>query len=205
MVRVRPKNRWFHTVVVMGASLSGCGGQSLYDAGGDDSEAGGSGGSSGSGPPGGAGGLTAGGTTATGGTAGSSAPLPSPDDCASDAEFVCTDYAALTGCRCHAGVPHSPADCPSPLAFRCDAFPPDPDLSSPPTRFVGCSCATQYPTPDTCPTPQIVCDETNLGLANCRCDPTRPTSMDQCRSGEYWSCQARNPDFGCRCECCIIR
>jgi hypothetical protein len=203
-------NRWFHTIVVVGASLGGCGGQSVRYVDEADDGAGGTGGSS---PAGGTSGAATGGsltstggaTSARGGTApstgGTGVRLPDPSDCPSSADFVCADYTTLSGCHCKMGAPRAPADCSNPFAFRCTLYPPGAPPSST-ARAVDCSCVPDFPA---CPAPRTSCQQTEHGFANCNCAPDGPTSRDECTGGEYWSCQSRDPEFGCHCECCIIR
>src|SRR5689334_19387405 len=93
--------RWFHTLVVVGASLAGCGGKTATERGESAPVAvAGSGGSDGSSSTSGAG--TAGGSLAT------------PDMCAFDGQFVCDDYTTRKGCHCDLEAPRSNSACQSP-------------------------------------------------------------------------------------------
>ena len=93
--------RWFHTLVVVGASLTGCGGATT-DSGTPATS--GSGGASSTG--GTAGGGTASGGSASGGLDGGT--LTSPSICKFAAQFVCDDYATREETR-PLRLPHEPA------------------------------------------------------------------------------------------------
>jgi hypothetical protein len=211
--------RWFHTLVVVGASLSACGGKAERDGSAPNGFSGApdAGGASGIADAGGASGIAdAGGASGiadaggTGGVTGNASSPRSPSDCAYDGAFVCADYDNLVGCYCNVAAPQSPADCASPFAYLCHDYPPAPGsgatISSNPDRSVGCLCQATYVVPEDCNAPeQFICDSIDHGYANCRCDPTLPTSAAACSPDNPFSCQSENPRFGCMCFCCIIK
>ncbi len=189
--------RWFHTLVVVGASLSACGGKAERDGTTPN-------GSSGAPAAGGASGIPDAGAT------GNATSPRSPSECAYDGAFVCADYDNLVGCYCNAAAPKSPADCASPFAYSCHDYPPAPvpadAINSNPDRSVGCVCQATYVTPADCSDPeQFSCDSIDHGYANCRCDASLPISAADCGPDESFSCQSDNPRFGCACVCCIIK
>jgi hypothetical protein len=199
-VRAGVTNAWFHTLVVVGASLSGCSGQV------ESKPSPSSGGA--------AGGEGAAGSTTQESGAGPGNHLPRPSDCAADPQFRCTDYDALTGCECDLNAPLAAADCASPFAFRCLRYaprslsspPPNPRLIDPLEHLIACECDETAPAPDDCANPtQLLCEETPVGFMNCACDPTLAVSPDECTKNEIWSCQSEDPLFGCRCTCCRIK
>lgn len=190
----RSAGAWFHTLVVVGASLSACGGDVEREP--TQPHSGGkSTGEAGAGHSGGA----------AGNSVGGAANPKSPSDCRNEAQFTCSDYAALSDCRCDPNAPASPAACASPFAFHCREYFP-PSVISPTPHFVECECSDTYLVPEDCASPtQFICAESGPLLANCACDPSLPTSQGACGAAELWRCQSIDPLFGCHCECCRIR
>lgn len=181
--------RWFHTLVVVGAALAGCGGETAKTGMPATSGSGGvaSAGSSGAGGP------------SSAGTAGGA--LASPRDCAYAAEFVCDDYPTRTNCRCDTAAPHQMGDCASPLDFRCTRI-PIPCEETPSNlcfgdESVGCRCDTTGLRPSDCATPeQFYCSFEPGFFTDCQCSPDDSTSS--CGSSGI-CCQSDNPRFGCNC------
>jgi hypothetical protein len=187
--------RWFHTLVVVGASLSGCGGATA-DKG--RPAPGGSGAvmSPGGAPNGGApsGGL--GGGTPTG-----------PSICAYDAQFVCDDYATRANCRCDTTAPHQMSDCPSPLDYQCTML----SCTAPPGQlcidddFVGCRCDPSGLRPSDCATPeQFFCNVDDGVFWGCECSPDPQPQPTECGPVGV-CCQSDNPRFGCDCCPTLIK
>src|SRR4051812_19605681 len=112
--------RWFHTLVVVGASLTGCGGATTDR--GTPATSGGASSTGGKGTGGTASGGTASGGSASGGLDGGT--LPSPRMCKFAAQFVCDDYATRTNCRCDTTAPLNMGQCQSPLDYQCAAVLP---------------------------------------------------------------------------------
>ncbi|HYQ02376.1 MAG TPA: hypothetical protein VER96_27070 [Polyangiaceae bacterium] len=190
--------RWYHTLVVVGASLSGCAAKVERSSVPNDANAG----SAGS-----VGGAT--GDAATGAATGYS--VTNPKQCTFDGAFTCADYESLTDCHCEANAPRAPLDCSSPFAYSCRALNvidslPDAGLGLTTTHTVGCHCQPNYLTPSDCELPtQFICESVEYGYSGCRCDPNLPQSAAECRPGEWLSCQSDSPRFGCHCECCTIK
>ena len=186
-------NAWFHTLVVVGASLSACGGD-LERAPAEPQSGGAASGGGG-----------AANSVGTGGSTGGVANPKRPSDCQFESQFACADLATLTDCECRLSAPKDPTACASPFAFQCKEYFP-PELIPVTPRFVDCECSDTYVVPEDCATPtQFICVESGGLLANCACDPSLPVSADECRPAEIWSCQSLDPLFGCRCECCRIK
>jgi len=186
--------RWFHTLVVMGASLAGCGG-TLAKEPTPSPELGG----------GGAGGRANAGRSGLG-TAGA----PRISDCAFAAQFVCQDYKTLTGCRCDPSAPLDKSACASPFDFVCDDGPcePPPENSAPSLctagPAVGCRCDPQAPRPEDCATPeQFFCNTITNRYIDCACAPASSSTAESCP--DEFCCQSANPRFGCGCDCILIR
>src|SRR5882724_5150746 len=93
--------RWFHTLVVVGASLGGCGGKTVAEHAPPTAPA------------------MAGGSGSAGGGAGSA----TQDACAFAAQFVCDDYVTRTNCRCDLEAPLDDSACASPFDYSCVALP----------------------------------------------------------------------------------
>jgi hypothetical protein len=188
--------RWFHTLVVVGASLTGCG-DVMSDT--NTLPTGGSG--SGSGMS--TGGASNGG--ASGGGLGSGGALTGPSICAYDAQFVCDDYAKRTNCRCDTTAPRQMSDCASPLDYQCTRLP----CTSPSGQlclgddFVGCRCDPSGLRPSDCATPeQFFCGTDEGFFADCECSPVpQPTEC----GNQSVCCQSDNPRFGCDCCPAIIK
>jgi hypothetical protein len=181
--------RWFHTLVVVGAALGGCGG-AVSDK--DVPAAGGSGGLTGTGGASNAG-LGGGGSTGT-------------NNCAYDAQFVCDDYATLTNCRCDTTAPLQKSDCASPLDFQCTRLPckASPGEICLGNDYVGCRCDPSGLRPSDCATPeQFFCNVELPFFSDCMCVP--PVSPDACGTPRYYCCQSTDPQFGCTCNCLGIR
>ena len=187
--------RWFHTLVVVGASLAGCGGKTSEPAptstgtGGATAAQGGSGTS---GAPAGAAGVGA---------------APSPAMCAFPGQFVCGDYPTRTACYCDDAAPKDASECETPFDYTCTelacvtpsgsvCFRPD---------YVACHCDTSAPVPDDCATPeQFFCDgASQLPFTGCACRPEASPDPDSC-PGSY-CCQSNSPRFGCDCRCALIK
>lgn len=163
----------FHSVVVMGAALTACGGQSVEPTVlSDPPSGGGSGGPSGVGGTGAAGGVSGGSAVGAGAGSGGTViviepPVPlcerpgggsaeaplGPADCAHPQEFTCAG-----SCVCSTAAPLEPADCANTVEFHCL------DWSLP----CGCSCIAGSPTSD-----------------------------DACPG--RWQCQSYDPPVGCGC------
>jgi hypothetical protein len=177
-------DRLFHTLVVVGASLQGCGGKAAQELA-SVSQGGGAGASD------------------SGAAAGAAGKSLMPSDCVTPADFTCSDYAALTACFCNPNAPQTRADCADPFEFQCHAFEPSPppspnngqiQINSPVTLYVGCSCTTPLLRPESCSTPEaFFCARTEPDFADCRCDPASVCTSEQpC-------CQSAQPRFGCGC------
>jgi hypothetical protein len=192
--------RWFQTlVVVVCASLTGCGGTTT-DTGtratsgsGGASSAGGSGGASSTGG-------AAHGGTASGGLDGGT--LTSPSICKFAAQFVCDDYATRTNCRCDTTAPLNMSDCKNPLDYQCAArlpcTPRPPEICL--DYDVGCHCDPSGLRPSDCATPQqFFCKITSPYYGDCRCEPEAPPVS--CTRPYFLCCQSDDPQFGCDCSC----
>lgn len=127
-------DRWFHTLVVVGASLAGCGGVVEEPS------------------P----------TVSGGGAASANAGRPSAEtgglsikDCASSAQYLCQDYQAHVGCRCDPNAPLNKSACNGPFDFVCDDAPCESStndaspgaLCVPTISGVGCRCDPRAPAP----------------------------------------------------------
>jgi len=180
-----PAERWFHTLVVLGAGLAGCGGSAVDEGGPAASDSG-----------------------AARSDSGTDAPSSSRD-CAAAAQFVCQDYATLAGCRCDPNAPLDQSACNSPFDFVCDEGPCEPPSPQSGTALcfspsVGCRCDPQAPRPADCAAPeQFFCNEIADRYLDCACQPERAAQPASCPS-EY-CCQSSSPRFGCSCECAMIR
>lgn len=193
--------RWFHTLVVVGAALGGCAGKT--DAG--PSAIGGSsgnGGSSGGVAPTLTGGVASGGAlNTTGGVS------PSPRDCAFDAQFVCDDYATRSGCRCDPAAPKDRSDCPSQFDFVCTALPcadSHGELCVAGSVWVDCRCDPSRARPMDCANPQqFYCATTLPYWGDCSCRSDLALNPAECR--DSYCCQSDDPSFGCGCFCAGIK
>lgn len=182
--------RWFHTLVVVGAALAGCGGKTVEPGGPATSSSGGA--------------MNGGTTSASAGRpsqgGGGSASLR-PETCAFLAEFVCDDYATLTNCRCDPSAPHAASACQSPFDFVCAEIPcvsSDGGLCIG-SITVGCRCDPSAPRPEDCETPeQFFCDTLAPDWRHCACRTEPSADPASCRPGEY-CCQSTDPRFGCGC------
>jgi len=184
----------FHTLVVVGASVSACAGRSTREQ--AEPEAGGSAGAGGSTT--GVGGTaigTGGGVAAgAGGTAGSR-PKPSPADCGFPAQWSCTSYSTLEGCSCDPTAPASKDECTSPFDFHCA------ELWN--ADGVDCSCVPGSLTPDHCGRPeQFSCLHSGDYFFGCDCDPNAPLEPADC--DDEWctrfTCMSESPRYGCECK-----
>ena len=165
----RRADRLFHTLVVMGAALSGCGGKSAQD---------GSGGSASAGGP---------------------SKVVTPSDCAFSADFTCADYTELKDCSCDPSAPHSRADCADPFDFQCQGLPVAPSngeiSTGSPKLFVGCKCLAPALRPADCSRPEaFFCARVEPDFADCECDEARV-----CSDPTHQCCQSSEPRFGCEC------
>lgn len=180
--------RWFHTLVVVGASLTGCGGATTDK----DMPA-----------TGGSGSVMSTGGAASGAASGGGAPT-NPGECASAAQFVCDDYPTRTNCRCDPAAPRQMSDCKSPLDYQCielvcQASPPPGELCFGDV-YVACRCEPSGLRPSDCATPeQFFCSVDDRFFSGCECSPTPPPT--ECGSLGV-CCQSDNPRFGC--ECCEL-
>jgi len=185
--------RWFHTLVVAGASLAGCGGETSEKPAPAVSSSGG--------VPG-TGGTATGGVSSAGLGGGS---LVSPAACAYKAQFVCDDYVARTNCRCDPQAPHEPAACDSPLDYTCTEFPCTLGGGCNVGDYVGCHCDPSGLRPTDCATPeQFHCQRTYPFFADCACSPNA-TPPESCGGNYVYCCQSDSPRFGCECGCAIIK
>jgi hypothetical protein len=173
--------RWFHTLVVVGASLAGCGGKTATEqtepvqttsTGGSESSLGGAGRSS----------------------------ITKPSDCAYDGQFTCDNYDTLANCRCNADAPQDSSACTSPFDYACEQIACRTDTNQPclgPIN-VGCYCDPSALKPTDCPTPeQFFCDHfENNYFADCMC---RTPAVDLAACDFGYCCQSASPRFGCQC------
>lgn len=183
--------RWFHTLVVVGTSLAGCGGATSEKG---MPATGGSGSGSG-GVTSMAGSTTAG--TSSAGTSGGSTVGPSM--CAYAAQFVCDDYRTRTNCRCDTTAPRQMSECANPLDYQCTGLPcagPSGTICIG-NEYVGCRCDPSGLRPSDCATPeQFFCSFDHGFFMNCLCSPdAAPTACGQVGV----CCQSDNPRFGCNC------
>ena len=176
--------RWFHTLVVVGASLGGCGGKTVMEHA----------------PPTAPAMADASGSAGSGG--GGSA---TPDACAFAAQFVCDDYLTKTNCRCDLEAPIDDSACASPFDYSCVELPcqlPSNQICVRAT-YVGCHCDPAALRPADCQTPeQFFCDQVSPFLAGCAC---RSPAVDPTSCGHGYCCQSDNPRFGCECCATPIR
>lgn len=170
-------DRLFHTLVVVGASLSACGGRSVHDG---NTPA--SAGSAGEGSAGSAG----------------ARPTLAPSDCSDAAQYTCQDYTTWSGCHCDPAAPRSRADCADPLEFHCQAIkrgpfdPPESGLLVSGDLFVGCVCMAPALRPEDCSSPEaFLCARVQPDFADCHCEP------GPCFNGPDCCCQSESPRFGC--------
>jgi hypothetical protein len=187
--------RWFHTLVVVGASLSACGGraQSTVESEGDNSSGGTAAGGAGNG---GVGGSAAAGQA---GAAGTSKPLV-PQDCSYHQRFFCASYEPPTDCFCDAKAPLSAAFCEQRLDFQCREV-----TGFGYTAYVACYCGPRELTPDDCAVPaSFFCNVTYPAFADCHCDGPVVLESD-CRDGNVLCCQGSEPRFGCECCSLVIK
>jgi len=190
--------RWFHTLVVVGAALGGCSGRTVSGP-----ETGGSNGDAGANTTGGASPMPN-----LGGFAGQPAggASPSPKDCAFDAQFVCDDYEAQTGCHCNLNAPTDRSSCESQFDFVCDEVrfcPRGYDLCIG-SVFVDCRCDTTRPRPEDCENPeQFYCASGGPYWRDWSCRSEPPVDPDSCR--DSYCCQSDDPRFGCGCFCAQIK
>jgi hypothetical protein len=186
--------RWFHTLVVVGAALGGCGGR-IVEQGRSTSGAGGASNAAGTG------------SASAGHTSGRAGGGPtSPDACDFDAEFVCEDYTTRLDCRCDPTRPHDAQACQSPFDFTCVDVP----CSAPAgqlcvgTILVGCYCDPSAPRPEDCGAPeQFFCAQPWAPYRGCACNPGDPTDPATCP--DNYCCQSVDPRFGCECSCARIK
>jgi hypothetical protein len=200
----------FHTLVVVGASVSACGGKSASSN--DEGEAtrAGSGGVAGSGGAGAGGTPSVAGTPAVAGTpggggagaagsGGAAGALPGALTCEATTQWHCLNYTTNEGCACDPSAPKSPADCESEFAFTCDG-----ELYvMGGNALVGCSCLEDPLTPADCEHPeQFGCNHYFSYFAGCSCRPGAPLSAADCE--DVWcsefQCRSEVPRYGCSCE-----
>lgn len=192
--------RWFHTLVVVGAALAGCGGKTL-EPGGPEQSTGGGGTNS---------------QTMNGGTTSASAGQPSqavggsaslrPEACSFQTEFVCDDYATLSNCRCDPSAPHNASACQSRFDFVCTEIPctPSANVICLGPWVVGCRCDASAPRPEDCEAPeQFFCKTLYPNWRDCACRPEPP--LDPASCGDAYCCQSNDPRFGCDCSCVRIK
>jgi hypothetical protein len=185
--------RWFHTLVVMGAALGGCGGKSVEEG---HTTTGGDGGA-----------ISTAGSSAgsTNNVAGSGGPT-SPDECAFDGAFVCQDYVNRLDCRCDSTRPRAASACLSPFDFACADLPcsaPGNELCLA-TRFVDCYCDPNALKPEDCGAPELLfCDTSRAPFRRCTCHPGPAIYPEQCP--DSYCCESLDPLFGCDCSCARIK
>jgi hypothetical protein len=200
--------RWFHTLVVVGASLAGCGGATT-DKG--TPAASGNGGTLSTG-----GALSTGPTLLLGGASSAGTPnggvgstaLTGPSGCVYAAQYVCDDYETRTNCRCDITAPHQKSDCQSPLDYQCIALPcrVPPSAACFGDEYVGCRCDPSGPRPSDCATPeQFFCNIERPVFSHCGCVPDPAPSPTSCSGSRFYCCQSDDPQFGCGCECVGIK
>lgn len=199
-------DRWFHTLVVVGASLSGCGGRAEVPGHGD-SEAGGPStagtGTGGVGSSSNAGAGVGGGVVGSSGAGIGAAGMPNPlrpGNCAYQQQFVCASYEPLADCHCDPTAPLYPDACPKPLDFQCR-----PLVTVEQVYYVGCYCGPRELTPADCEVPEsFFCNVTYPALADCHCDGP-VVSESECENGNVLCCQGSEPRFGCECCSLVIK
>ena len=131
-------------------------------------------------------------------------------DCPLASQFFCADDAGQAGCHCDASAPKSAADCANPYQFQCVsvAYIPQPGGSGT-EQPVGCQCNAAALTPDQCPnSTQFTCTTYDPYFDGCRCDPSAPTSAADCMDGGaqmigfylQFHCASQTPLYGCKCE-----
>jgi hypothetical protein len=186
--------RWFHTLVVVGASLTGCGGATS---------------DTGTLATSGSGGASSTGGAASKGMAGGGlggAAFIGASMCAYAGQFVCDDYITLTNCRCDPTAPRQMTDCESRLDYQCTKVP----CHAPPgsicigNDYVGCRCDPSGPRPSDCATPeQFSCKDVEPFYSGCTCVPSEPPTS--CSNPNSFCCQSYDPQFGCSCGCVGIK
>ena len=196
--------RWFHTLVVVGAALPGCSGRSQTTAESDNGVAGASAGSGSATTAGAPSSGAAGGGAGSGGASGSGGmlggPPASPTDCAYPQSFVCASYEPMSNCSCDPLAPKYMSDCPQPLDFQCRKLEGAGQL-----QYVGCRCETPDFTPDDCAMPETFrCSVAYPVLSDCHCDGTIVDDAD-CQPGYSLCCQGQLPRFGCECCSLVIK
>jgi len=181
--------RWFHTLVVVGAALGGCGGKTIEEG---HTVTGATGGATGGSNTGGGGGSS----TSTSGGIG-------PEACEADAQFACQDYATRRRCQCDVTRPLNMSDCYNPLDYVCTELP---CLDNEPCtqHFVNCSCGRASLRPKVCEAPeQFFCETTYPFFRDCACRPGPPVDPATCPKS--YCCQSNDPRFGCDCSCIPIK
>jgi hypothetical protein len=218
MATLGRSGKWFHTLVVVGASMSGCGGRATHEEGTDtgNSSGTGSGGAAAGARPSAAGAGVAGGGAPTGAgvsgaagadQAGAGAVMrPSPRQCEYPWQFVCDDLEAFSNCRCDPAAPANPTACPSVFDYACVTLPCSAELCQPGLNevIVGCHCDPLALRPESCATPeQFYCSSSYPYFSDCHCREEPPVDPSACPR-EY-CCQSENPRFGCGCFCAMIK
>lgn len=188
--------RWFHTLVVVGAALGGCGGKTNEQGPSLPTSEGGAA-------------SVAGANNANAGhpsSAASGGGPTSPKACDFDAELVCEEYATLLNCHCDVGRPHDAQACQSPFDFTCTELP----CSAPSNqvcvgwRLVDCRCDPNALKPADCAAPeQFFCGQAYPPFRDCACRPGSPVDEGSCP--DSYCCQSYDPRFGCDCSCVRIK
>jgi hypothetical protein len=187
--------RLLHSLVVVGTTLSGCGGTAGDDGRRPTSD-----------EP----------TGSRGPVAPPQAPAPStaldapsparpettplqPSDCVATQQFQCDDWNERTGCQCDDAAPMTPADCDQPVQFVCEFSQENSDVLF--GDSVGCRCDTSRPNLDLCELPQQYrCDGyTTHAWYECFCDDQAPLAREDCGPSQIFTCQSSDPIFGCEC------
>lgn len=177
----------FHSLIVVGAALGGCGAKV------DRSGQGGNAGQAGVSTAGGGGSGEGGSAGQAGvGTSGTTAQV-SPADCESTFQWRCDDYDMETNCRCDVSAPLDEKACDSPFDFKCER--------PTPYRGVGCRCDPSALDPYDCPhTQQFTCAGGNVVLDDCHCEADAPLSGADCGGNRIFLCAGAEPEWGCWCE-----
>lgn len=187
--------RWFHTLVVVGAALAGCGGKTLEQGGPATRTRGGA--------------MNGGATSASAGRPGQStggSGTASPEACSFHTEFVCDDYATLSNCSCDPSAPHDASACQSPFDFVCTEIPctPSANVICLGVSVVGCRCDPSAPRPEDCEMPeQFFCTTLYPDWRDCACRPE--AAVDPASCPDSYCCQSHDPRFGCDCSCARIK